>query len=106
VRQASRRGGGYTTARTWSIELADGRRVFAKFAVDDETAPGNQTEAVVLDGVDSPHLPVLVGIADDGSVLVTEDLAASNWDPHLGALAGLWMATADRIGAQFTSSSV
>lgn len=93
------RGGGYTTARCWTIDLADGRRLFAKVAVDEDGEVGNRTEAIVLGASRSMHRPGLVARTVEGRMLVTEDLPDADWQPTTGGLDTLWEAVA-AIGAQ------
>ncbi|MGH9247886.1 MAG: hypothetical protein ACRD29_26950 [Acidimicrobiales bacterium] len=86
IRRARSHGRGFTASQCWSVDLDDGRRVFAKVAAEDEGAAGNRIEAIVLGTVRSPHVPALVASTDDGRLLVTEDLSDSDWEPHVGDL--------------------
>lgn len=71
--------GGFTTSSTWSVKLTDGRHVFVKFAPDDESITANRNEADVLVMAGGSLAPELIGITDDGRVLVTEDLSGADW---------------------------
>ena len=77
VRWESVRGGGYATnTAKWTIELDDGRRAFAKVALDELAAGWLRNEARVYSVLDAPFLPSLLGWHDseETTVLVLEDL--------------------------------
>jgi hypothetical protein len=87
--------GGFSGSRCWSVELADGQRVFVKVADDDESVAGHRNEAIVLDSVRSRHLPSFIGIFDDGRLLVIEDLGTADWSPLPLRIDELWDAIGD-----------
>lgn len=97
VRSASARSGGFTKARCWVVGLDDGRSLFAKFAGDDESISANLVEAAVLASLDTSHAPSLVAAAEDGTLMLTDDLSNADWTPESGDLAGLWIAL-DAVG--------
>ena len=97
VRSASVCSGGFTAARCWVIVLDDGRSLFAKFAGDDESISANLVEAAVLASLDTSHSPSLVAAAEDGTLMLTDDLSNADWTPASGDLAGLWIAL-DALG--------
>jgi hypothetical protein len=70
------RGRGYTAARRYRAELADGRRVFAKLAVEELTAGWLREEHLVYSQVSAAFIPELVAWDDDGvaPLLVLPDL--------------------------------
>jgi hypothetical protein len=76
-------GRGYSLIDRRSVTLADGRRVFAKLAVTDETAGFLRDEHVVYSQLRGGFLPQLLGWEDDGArpLLVIEDLSAAHWPP-------------------------
>ncbi len=74
--------GGFTATSCWSVELADGRRVFVKFASTDDSIVGNRVEARVLRAAKGALTPELIAVSDDATVLVTEDLSAADWMPR------------------------
>ena len=74
--------GGYTPAERWVVELADGRSVFVKTAVNELTADWLRDEHRFYEGVHAPYLARLLGWADgDWPMLVLEDLSAAAWPP-------------------------
>lgn len=75
-------GGGYTLMEHWLVEL-EGRRAFAKVAVDEPTAGFLRDEYRVYNRVRASFIPRLVGWNDDGErpVLLIEDLTAGHWPP-------------------------
>jgi Phosphotransferase enzyme family len=75
-------GGGYTLMEHWLVEL-DGRRAFAKVAVDEPTAGFLRDENRVYSAIVAPFLPRLVRWDDDGErpLLVLEDLTGAHWPP-------------------------
>jgi Phosphotransferase enzyme family len=86
------RSGGYSTADRFSVELADGRRVFVKSAEDANLAGWLRREHEVYASVEGGFIPRLEGWDDDGRrpVLAIEDLSDADWVPR-------WDAT--RVGA-------
>ena len=70
------RGRGYTAAGRYRVALADGRRVFAKLAVEELTAGWLREEHLVYSQVQGPFIPPLLGWDDDGAapLLVLPDL--------------------------------
>jgi hypothetical protein len=75
--------GGYAenTAK-WRVELDDGRRVFAKHALDDLAAGWLRDEHRVYAAVSAPFLPQLVAWRDgERPLLVLEDLGEAHWPP-------------------------
>ena len=72
-------GGGYTHAEHWLLELADGRSLFAKAAVDRETADWLRTEERLYAAVGGRLAPRLVAAAE--RVLLLEDLTDARWPP-------------------------
>ncbi|HEX6701659.1 MAG TPA: phosphotransferase [Gaiellaceae bacterium] len=76
-------GGGYAsnTAR-WRVELADGRAVFVKLALDETAAEWLRDEHRLYSALEAPFLPELVGWADGAETfLVLEDLSDAHWPP-------------------------
>jgi hypothetical protein len=66
----------------WSVELADGGRVFVKLALDDLATGWLRDEHAVYSALDGPFMPGLVGWHDDGpTLLVLEDLSGAHWPP-------------------------
>jgi hypothetical protein len=66
----------------WSVELADGARVFVKLALDEMAADWLRDEHAVYSAVEAPFVPELVGWLDDGrTLLVLEDLSSAHWPP-------------------------
>jgi hypothetical protein len=74
--------GGYTPVRRAVVELAGGRSVFCKLAVDERTAGWLRAENSVYRGLDAAFLPGCVGFHDgEFPLLVLEDLSAARWVP-------------------------
>ena len=74
--------GGYTPAERWVVQLADGRSVFVKAAVDDLTAGWLRTEQRVYGDLRAPFQPTLIGWQDGPRpILVLEDMSAASWPP-------------------------
>ncbi len=67
----------------WRVELADGRRVFAKVALDDDAVSWLRDEFRVYSSVTGSFMPELVGWYDDegSTVLAIEDLGDAFWPP-------------------------
>jgi hypothetical protein len=75
-------GRGYTLAGRFVVALADGRRVFAKEAVDADTGAWLRTEHVVYSQVEGSFLPRLLAWEDaEHPLLVLEDLSDGQWPP-------------------------
>ena len=76
-------GGGYArNFERWSVELADGRRVFVKLALDEDAAEWLRSEHRVYAAVDASFLAGLVGWHDrERTLLVLEDLSHAHWPP-------------------------
>ena len=76
------RSGGYSTADRFSVELADGRRVFVKSSADPSLAAWLRREHVVYSSLVGPFIPRLEGWDDDGvrPVLAIEDLSDADWE--------------------------
>ena len=69
------RAGGFTPAERWSLDLADGRRVFAKRATLDWLADALRAEYRTLSLIDADFRCEVVGWEDgDRPLLVLEDL--------------------------------
>jgi hypothetical protein len=84
-------GAGYTHNERWVVQLADGRSVFVKAAVDELTAEWLRAEYRVYSRIDDGFLPHLLAWGDDHlPILVLEDLTSAGWPPP-------W--TADRVDA-------
>lgn len=75
--------GGYTPAERWIVELADGRSVFVKAAVNELTAGWLRREHRLYAALRAPYMPAMLGWADadDVPVLVLEDLSTCFWPP-------------------------
>lgn len=93
IERAEPRRGGYSTARCWTVWLSDGRRVFAKCGDDAEVREGIRVEALALSGA-VPSMPELLAVADDFSLLVTEDLSDHDWSSPDEDLEAFWTAVA------------
>jgi hypothetical protein len=75
-------GRGYSLIDRRSVTLADGRCVFAKLAVTDETAGFLRDEHAVYSRLGASFLPKLLGWDDgDRPLLVIEDLSDAHWPP-------------------------
>lgn len=83
LRYVARRGG-YSTADRYSVELADGRRVFVKSAEAAHLAGWLRREHEVYASLSGSFIPRLVGWDDDGvrPVLALEDLSDADWEPR------------------------
>ncbi len=74
-------GYGINTAR-WRVELADGRSVFVKLALDELAAGWLRKEHNVYASVAAPFLPQLQGWHDAAETLLAiEDLSEAHWPP-------------------------
>ena len=78
------RGGGYSSADRFSVQLDDGRRVFVKSAAAENLAGWLRREHEVYTGLSGGFIPGLEGWDDDGSrpVLALEDLSDADWTPR------------------------
>jgi hypothetical protein len=77
-------GGGYgTNTAKWRIELADGRRAFAKLALDEVAEEWLRDERRIYAGVHGSFIAELLGWHDDAdaTLLVIEDLGDAHWPP-------------------------
>jgi len=76
------KGGGYSSAEHWSLDIVDGRRVFAKLATSDSIARAIRNEHGKLDAVDR-ELRCDVIAFEDGArpLLILEDLCHGQWPP-------------------------
>jgi hypothetical protein len=76
-------GRGYSLIDRRSVTLADGRRVFAKLAVSDDTAGYLRDEQAVYSQLSGAFLPRMLGWDDDGDrpLLVIEDMSEAHWPP-------------------------
>lgn len=64
------------------VELADGRRVFAKLATAPEASDALLGEALLLDVLRRPWVPEVLGVQEGPNpLLVLEDLSAASWPP-------------------------
>ncbi len=78
-----RAAGGYTPAERWVVQLADGRSVFVKAAVNDLTALWLRKEYRMYSGLRAPFMAELLGWADEDGLpmLLLEDLSGCAWPP-------------------------
>src|SRR5690348_6697227 len=76
------RPGGYTTADRFSVDLADGGRVFVKSTDEPFLAGWLRREREVYTALTGSFIPKLLGWDDDGErvLLVLEDLSGAEWD--------------------------
>jgi hypothetical protein len=66
----------------WRVELADGRRAFAKVALDAVAADWIRDELRVYESVRAPFVAEFLGCHDDGeTLLLLEDLRDAYWPP-------------------------
>ena len=73
---------GYALGDRWLVRLRDGRRVFAKRAIDEPTADSLRIEHLVYAAVDASFMPSLLGWEDtDLPLLLLEDLSGAHWPP-------------------------
>jgi len=78
------RSGGYSTADRFSVDLADGRRVFVKSSDAPNLAGWIRREHEVYAALDGhSFIPRLAGFDDDGArpLLALEDLSDADWAP-------------------------
>lgn len=74
--------GGYSIAERWSLELTDGRRVFAKMAPDDNIAFRIRDEYRNMTLFDADVRCDVVAFEDgERPLLLLEDLAHAHWPP-------------------------
>lgn len=78
------RGGGYSTAERYTVELDDGRRVFVKAADAPHMAAWLRREHDVYASLQGSFIPSLVAFEDDARcpLLVIEDLSHADWAPR------------------------
>jgi hypothetical protein len=78
------RGGGYSTAERYAVQLDDGRSVFVKASDAAHMAGWLRREHEVYSSLQGSFIPELIGYDDDGTrpLLVIEDLSAADWEPH------------------------
>jgi hypothetical protein len=77
-------GAGYgTNTAKWTAELADGRHVFVKHALDERAAEWLRREHNVYAAVNAPFVPAFYGWHDTAArtFLVIEDLSDAHWPP-------------------------
>ena len=74
---------GHTHAEKWLVELADGRSVFVKAALEPSARAQVEREAALLESVAAPYMPDFHGTStvDEWAVLVLEDLSHAHWPP-------------------------
>jgi hypothetical protein len=71
--------GGYTHAVRHLAELADGRTVFVKQAVDEETRTWLEAEQAAYAVIAGSFMPEVVAASD--GILILEDLSGAHWPP-------------------------
>ena len=108
VRWVARRGG-FTPTERWSLDLADGRRVFAKRATQDWLADALRAEYRTLGLIDADFRCEVVGWQDGNRpLLVLEDLREAYWPPPwrsgdvdrvLATLERMWALPADDLSS-------
>jgi hypothetical protein len=101
-------GRGYTPARRLRVMFDDGSTVFAKVAVNENTAAWLAAEHLVYSQVEGSFLPRFIGYdADEPAVLLLEDLTAARWPPPWpdGSIA-LVLAALDKIAGTWPPHGV
>lgn len=74
--------GGYTHAGRWLLDLADGRRVFAKLATDEDTAGWLRAEWRIYSALQAPWMSEVLAWQDgERPLLLLEDLSGAHWPP-------------------------
>jgi hypothetical protein len=75
--------GGYgTNSARWRVELADGRAVFVKLALDEAAAGWLRDEHRLYSALEAPFIPELAGWYDGAqTLLVLEDLSEAHCPP-------------------------
>jgi len=74
--------GGYTPAERWVVQLRDGRSVFLKTAVDEQTAGWLRIEHRLYKALRAAFMPTLLGWEDgERPILALEDLTGASWPP-------------------------
>lgn len=74
--------GGYTHAGRWLLDLADGRRAFAKLATDEDTASWLRAEWRIYRELRAPWLAEVLAWQDgERPLLLLEDLSGAHWPP-------------------------
>jgi hypothetical protein len=83
VESAPVQSGGYgTNSAHWRAKLADGRRAFAKVALDETAAEWLRQEYLVYSAVEAPFMPELLGWHDgEQTLLAIADLSDAYWPP-------------------------
>jgi methyltransferase family protein len=78
----NQRFGGYSIAERWSLELADGRRVFTKLAPTDDLAWRLRDEYKNMSAIDDDFMCDVIAWEDtERPLLVLEDLSDARWPP-------------------------
>jgi hypothetical protein len=74
--------GGYTYSANRVARLSDGRSVYVKAAVDEQTRGWLRAEQRIYATVQAPFMPCYIGWEDGAAtVLVLEDLSDATWPP-------------------------
>jgi hypothetical protein len=75
--------GGYSTNRRWLVTLDNGRKLFAKEAVNDDTRRWLDLERKMYEAVIADFMPTYFGWDDTAEypVLFIEDLSTAEWPP-------------------------
>jgi hypothetical protein len=74
--------GGYSIAERWSVDLSDGRRVFAKLATSDDIARRLRDEHRNMAAIEADfRCEILAWEEGDRPLLVVEDLSHGRWPP-------------------------
>ncbi len=74
--------GGYSIAERWSVDLEDGRRMFAKLATSDDIARRLRDEHRNMAAIDADfRCEILAWDEGDRPLLVVEDLSHGRWPP-------------------------
>lgn len=82
---AMRREGGYSIAERWSLDLADGRRVFAKLATTDDIARRLRDEHANMRALEAGFRCEIYAWEDGRQpLLLLEDLSHGRWPPPWG----------------------
>lgn len=75
-------GRGFTPAGRFLVRFADGKRAFAKVAVNEDTAEWLRSELRVYSQVEGPFLPRFLGFEEgEMPLLLIEDLSDAVWPP-------------------------
>jgi hypothetical protein len=75
--------GGYSTNKRWLVTLDNGKTLFAKESVDEDTRRWLELERRMYESVTGNFMPEYLGWDDAGEypVLFTEDLSTAEWPP-------------------------